>query len=80
MTPTKQVNVKLDADSNRWLEEIAGGTRERAEFIRELIERERTREAQARALEMFNTAAAALDAEDRAAREELLDGFSGTGP
>jgi hypothetical protein len=29
---------------------------------------------------MFNTAAAALDAEDRAAREELLDGFSGTGP
>ena len=78
MTQTAQVNVKLDADLNRWLEEMAGGPRERAEFIRELIERERTREAQARALEMFNAAAAALDAEDQSDRETLLEGFSGT--
>ena len=80
MTQTTQVNVKLDADLNRWLEEIAGGPRERAEYIRELIERERAREAQARALKMFNAAAAALDAEERAEREGLLEGFSGTGP
>ena len=80
MTQTTQVNVKLDADLNRWLEEIAGGPRERAEYIRELIERERAREAQARALKMFNAAAAALDAEERAEREGLLEGLSGTGP
>ena len=79
MTQTAQVNVKLDADLNRWLQEMAGGPRERAEFIRELVERERAREANARALEMFNAAAAALDAEDRAEREELLEGFSGAG-
>lgn len=79
MTPTAQVNVKLDADLNRWLEEIAGGPRERAEYIRELIERERKREAEARAREMFNAAAAALDAEDRSEREELLEGYPGTG-
>jgi hypothetical protein len=49
----------------------------KAEFIRQLIERKRKRERDLELLKMFNEAAADVTAEDREERESLLGGFAG---
>ena len=73
----RQLSVRLSAETDRWLEREAGGSRGKARFVRDLIERERVRQKQQEHLEMFNRAASELTADDRAERDALLGAFSG---
>jgi hypothetical protein len=73
----RQISVRVSAETDRWLERQAGGSRGKASFVRDLIERERIRQKQQEHLEMFNRAASDLTEEDRAERELLIGAFSG---
>jgi hypothetical protein len=73
----RQISVRIASDTDAWLERRAGSSKNKAGFIRRLIERERTREREAELLKMFNDAAADVTDEDREERESLLGGFSG---
>jgi hypothetical protein len=53
-----------------------GGGKNKAGFIRQLIEREKAREWEKTLLEMFNQAAADVTSEDLEERESLLGGFA----
>lgn len=76
MDGTVQVNVKLDRELNEWLEKEAGGSRERADFLRKLLVEERRRR-QAQALrEVFDQAAHDLSREDRLERDDLLEAYT----
>jgi predicted DNA-binding protein len=72
----RQISVRMPEELDRWLQQRAGGTRRKAAFIRELVERERAMEREAELLDMFNAAAAELTDDDVAARERLVDAFS----
>ena len=74
----RQISVRVSADTDRWLERQAGGSRGKASFVRDLIERERVHQKQQELLEMFNRAARELTEEDRAERELLVGAFSGS--
>lgn len=73
----RQISVRIASDTDAWLERRAGSSKNKAGFIRRLIERERTREREVELLKMFNDAAADVTGEDREERESLLGGFSG---
>ncbi len=73
----RQISVRIAGDIDDWLERRAGGNKNKAGFVRRLIEREREREREIELLKMFNEAAADVTAEDREERESLLGGFSG---
>lgn len=73
----RQISVRVSAETDRWLGRQAGGSRRKASFIRELIERERARQRQLELLEMFDRAAAELTNEDRAERDLLVGSFAG---
>jgi hypothetical protein len=72
-----QISVRIARDTDAWLERRAGSGKNKAGFVRQLIEREKAREREQELLEMFNRAAADLNAADRAERESLLGGFAG---
>lgn len=73
----RQISVRFPSETDAWLEIRAGNSKNKAGFIRELIERERAREREQELLEMFNAAAEDVTEEDLAERESLLGGFSG---
>ncbi len=73
----RQISVRIASETDVWLERRAGGSKNKAGFIRQLIERERARERELELLEMFNAAAADVTREDLDERESLLGGFSG---
>jgi hypothetical protein len=73
----RQISIRIGSDTDAWLEHRAGGGRNKAGFIRQLIERERDREREQALLEMFNRAAVDVTAEDLDERESLLGGFAG---
>ena len=73
----RQISVRVARDIDAWLELRAGSGKNKAGFIRQLIERERAREREQELLEMFNGAAADVTEEDLEERESLLGGFSG---
>lgn len=73
----RQISVRVPSDIDAWLEVRAGNNKNKAGFIRQLIERERAREREQELLEMFNAAAEDLTEEDLAERESLLGGFAG---
>jgi hypothetical protein len=73
----RQISVRVASDTDAWLERRAGTGKNKAGFIRQLIERERAREREQQLLEMFNEAAADVTEEDIAERESLLGGFVG---
>ena len=77
--PTKdhQISVRLPSETDAWLERRAGSSKNKAAFIRQLLERERAREREQELLRMFNRAAKELTEEDREERESLLGGFAG---
>lgn len=75
-TKTHQISVRVQKETDTWLEKRAGGRQNKAEFIRQLIERERAREREQELLGMFNAAAADLTDQDREERESLLGGFA----
>jgi len=74
-----QISVRIGSDTDAWLERRTGGGKNKAGFIRQLIERERAREREQALLEMFNRAAADVTSEDLEERESLLGGFAGRG-
>lgn len=74
----RQISVRVASDTDAWLEIRAGNSKNKAGFIRQLIERERAREREEELLEMFNAAAEDVTEEDLAERESLLGGFSGS--
>lgn len=73
----RQISVRVPSDTDAWLARRAGSSQNKAEFIRQLIERERQREREEKLLEMFNEAAAHVASADREERESLLGGFAG---
>jgi len=77
-TKDRQISVRVASDTDAWLELRAGNTKNKAGFIRQLIERERAREREQELLQMFNEAATDVTREDLAERESLLGGFSGS--
>ncbi len=72
-----QISVRIASDTDAWLELRSGGGKNKAGFIRQLIEREQAREKERELLAMFNQAAEDLTPEDFAERELLLGGFAG---
>jgi aldehyde:ferredoxin oxidoreductase len=73
----RQISVRIASETDAWLEIRAGSSKNKAGFIRQIIERERTRERELELLEMFNKAALDVTEEDIAERESLLGGFAG---
>lgn len=76
-----QINLRLPAELDAWVEAQAGGKRDKPGFVRQLLERERARDEEERMLGLFNVAwdslSAAEKAEIREAREDLLGGYAG---
>ena len=69
-----QINLRLPADLDAWVEAQAGGKREKPAFVREILERERARAEEAQLLEMINRAWDSLSPEEREeVREERED-------
>jgi hypothetical protein len=73
----RQISIRIASDTDAWLERRTGGGKNKAGFIRQLIEREKACEREKTLLEMFNQAAADVTSEDLAERESLLGGFAG---
>lgn len=73
----RQISVRITSETDAWLERQAGGSQNKASFVRRLIERERDRERQQELLEMFNRAAADVDPQELEERESLIGGFAG---
>jgi hypothetical protein len=76
-TKDHQISVRIASETDAWLEVRAGSSKNKAGFIRQLIEREQARERQQELLDMFNKAAAHVTSEDIEERESLLGGFAG---
>lgn len=76
--PTKghQISVRVVSETDAWLERRAGGSQNKAELIRRLIEQEMAREKGQALVAMFNRAAANVTEADREERESLLGGFA----
>jgi len=72
-----QISVRIPRETDAWLERRAGSGKNKAGFVRHLIERERAREREGKLLAMFNAAAAHVTKEDLEERESLLGGFAG---
>lgn len=79
-TKEAQINLRLPGELDAWVESHAGGKRNKPEYIRRLLEREKLREEEAEMLEMFNAAWDSLTdeerEEERAERESLLNAFA----
>lgn len=76
-TKSRQISIRVQSETDTWLERRAGGKQKKAEFIRRLIEREMALEREQALLEMFNRASAEVTEEDFEERETLLGGFAG---
>jgi hypothetical protein len=76
-----QINLRLPADLDAWVEAHAGSKRAKPAFVREVLERARALEEEEQMLAMFNQAWDALSPaeqeEIRAEREEWTNAFAG---
>jgi hypothetical protein len=71
-----QINVRLPADLDTWVEDQAGGKRQKPAFVRQLIERERARAEEAALQAMFDQAWDGLPEQEReAVRAEREEWF-----
>lgn len=68
----RQISIRIAKDTDAWLELRAGSSKNKAGFVRQIIERERAREREQELLAMFNKAAADVTEEDLFERESLL--------
>ncbi len=79
-----QINVRLPGELDAWLEQQAGGKRQKAAYIRALVERERARAEEAELRALLDEAWESLSPEERAAtraeREAWLGAYSGSKP
>lgn len=73
-----QISVRLPAVLAEWLDRRAGEERSKADVVRDLIEREISREEAAKLTAMFDAAAEELTDEDREDRDLVLGAFSDT--
>ena len=73
----RQISVRIASETDAWLERRAGSSRNKAGFIRQLIEREKAREREQELHRMFNRAAEDVTEDDFEERESLLGGFAG---
>ncbi len=71
----RQISVRIARETDAWLERRAGGSRNKARFVRRLIEQERARERERELVWMFNRAAEDLTEDDLEERESLLGGI-----
>lgn len=82
-TKEAQISVRLPSDLDAWVEERAGGKREKPAFVRRLLERERDREEEREMQEIFDRAWESLPEEERARveaeREEWMGVYAGEG-
>jgi Arc/MetJ-type ribon-helix-helix transcriptional regulator len=80
-TKEAQINLRLPAELDAWLESHAGGKRGKPALVRRILERECAREAEERMLKMFNSAWDSLSPEDREEiqqeREDHLAAYAG---
>lgn len=80
-TKEAQINLRLPADLDLWVEERAGGKRQKPSFIRQLLERERACEEEAEMKAMFDQAWDSLPEAEREAvkaeREQWLGVYAG---
>lgn len=80
-TKEAQINLRLPADLDAWVESQAGGKRGKPAFVRHVLERERAREEDERMLAMFNDAWDSLSPEEqglvREERENWVDAYAG---
>lgn len=75
-----QINLRLPADLDAWVEARAGGKREKPAFVREVLARERAHEEEGKMLEMFNRAWDSLSPEEQEeVRDDREDWMSATG-
>ena len=72
----RQISVRVSRQTDDWLERRAGGRSNKADFVRQLIEKEMARKREEELLQMFDKAAASLTDTDRAEREALLGAFA----
>lgn len=79
-TKEAQINLRLPAELDAWIESRAGGKRRKPEYIRRLLERERAREEEERMLSMFNAAWDALSPEEKAEVREEREDWVGVHP
>jgi hypothetical protein len=79
-TKEAQINLRLPAELDAWLEVQAGGSRGKPAYIRELLERQRAKEEEETLRTIFNSGWDSLSDSERkevvAEREALLGGFS----
>ena len=69
-----QINLRLPAELDAWVEAQAGNKRQKPQFVRRILERERARAQEEEMLRMFNEAWDSLGrAEQRELREERED-------
>lgn len=76
MSINHQISIRIETETNVWLEQRTGAGGNKAGFVRQLIEREMVREKEQELLAMFNEAATELTDTDREERESLLGGFA----
>ena len=80
-TREAQINLRLPADLDAWIESRAGGKRGKPAFVREILERERAREEEERMLAMIDQAWESLSpdeqAELREEREDWMSAYAG---
>lgn len=76
-----QINLRLSAELDAWVEARAGGQREKPAFVREVLERERARDEEGQMLEMFDRAWDSLSPEEqdevREGRENWMGAYAG---
>ena len=76
-TKEAQINLRLPADLDAWIETQAGGKRGKPEYIRRVLERARAQEAEESMLRMFNSAWDSLSDRERAVVREEREAWSG---
>lgn len=72
----RAILLRLTAAEEAFLTEAAGSSRERARYLRRLLERDMERHRRRARAAMFATAAGDADAEEKAQRRALVRGFS----
>lgn len=79
-TKGAQINLRLPADLDDWIEEQAGAKRKKPAFIRHVLERARARAEEGELQAMFDDAWQSLPEAEREAvreeREEWLSSYS----
>lgn len=75
-----QINVRLPAELDAWVESRAGGKRGKPAFVRQILEREGARVQEVQMLIMFNDAWDSMSPEGEAEIREEREDWAGAYP